>query len=384
MERVSVPKLDLQTQEIEIIKWHKSEGDRVKKDEPLLEISTEKATVEIEAPMSGVLGGIAHQAGEKVKIGDTLAYVYLENEQGPAPVTTVTAANPAPIRSTPAARKLCKENSVKIEEVFQAVGIEPIGEREVKQFLASKRQPSRQDEQYETVELSSRRKIIARRMQESVRTIPHIHLFGEANVGRLEVLQAELSKGGTRITLTDLILRILGTALSEFPLFNAVAVDDGVGLVVRKYRKVNIGLAVSSDHGLVVPVLKDVTSKTMAELVREKQELISKARANKLSPDDLSEGTFTLSNLGMHDVTSFTAIINPPEVAILTVGASRDRLELVDGKLVTVRVVGLCLGLDHRVLDGTDGGRFLSRLKQLLEEPPNTRWNGELRPSNEG
>jgi pyruvate dehydrogenase E2 component (dihydrolipoamide acetyltransferase) len=387
MERVIVPKLDLQTQEIEIIRWHRREGERVDKEELLLEISTDKAVVDIAAPTSGILCGTACSAGDKVKVGDTLAYICAEGEAAPAfavrgsqprsrtrPAAAAVApqppVGPLTLRSSPVAKRLCQENSVTVEEVYEALGKEPVGEREVRAYLASRERSDRQAADYETVELSSRRRIIARRVEESARTIPHIYLFGEATVTRLEELKGRLSQGGRRVTLTDLFVWTLGAALVEFPAFNATTAEEGRALVVRRHRKVNVGLAVSTEQGLVVPVLKDVARKTLAELALEKEELLTRARSNKLSPQDLLGATFTLSNLGMYGVGSFTAVINPPEVAILAVGAASDRLTLRAGKPASISVVGLCLGLDHRVLDGAEGGRFLSRFVERVESPP--------------
>ena len=381
MQKVIAPKLDLQTTEVEILKWRKHEGDQVAQGEVILEIATEKATVDIEAPESGMLQAIAYREGERVKVGETLAYITSENEQIPKPAAAPPAAGSlrapktAPqqttasaIRSTPAARQLCKQNSVTVEEVYQAAGKEPVTEKEVQSYLAS-RGGQRADE-FEEVPLSYRRKIIARRMQESARNIPHIHLFAEVCIDPLTQQKGAHTRSGGKITLTDLFIRILGRVLSEFPPFNATYVEQGTEGALRQYRQVNIGLAVSTEFGLVVPVLKDVTNKPLAELMREKEGVISRARNNRLAPEDLSEATFTFSNLGEFQITQFTAIINPPQVAILSIGRAIDRLTLAAGKPQLTKTAGVCLGLDHRALDGADGGRFLTRFKELVEEPP--------------
>jgi pyruvate dehydrogenase E2 component (dihydrolipoamide acetyltransferase) len=260
---------------------------------------------------------------------------------------------------------LCKRSSVTIEEVFRALAREPVTEKEVKEYLASRSRP--QIDSFEEVPLSYRRKIIARRMQDSARTIPHIHLFAEVIVDELERQKAELIRSGTRITLTDLFLRHLGQVLFEFPSFNATYVEQKGEPALRKYRQVNIGLAVSTAHGLVVPVLRDVSNKPLDRIVREKVELIARARDNRLSPEDLAGATFTLSNLGNFQVTHFTALINPPQVAILSIGRASERFQPVKGRPQRVRVAAICLGLDHRALDGTDGARFISRFKELVE-----------------
>ncbi len=404
MQRIIAPKLDLQTVEVEVVLWHKREGDRVVKGEPLLEIATEKATLDIEAPESGVLQGIACREGERVRVGQTMAFIAAEGERiapsarevaeklpnAPASATPgITTAAPAQapgagIRSTPAARQLCRQHSVSVEEVYRAIGKEPVGEKDVQRFLALRTQLSvaevtpvgssatqaGSDSPFEVVPLSSRRKAIARRMTESMQKIPHIHLFGEVNVERLERRKTELATAGNRVTLTDLLIKIVGELLAEMPMLNATFVDGGAEPAVHRHRVVNLGLAVSTDQGIVAPVLKDVARKSLAQLVREKEDLVTRARANRLSPQDSQGATFTLTNLGMFGVSAFTAIINPPEVAILSIGAFRERISLAGGKAVTVREVGVCLGLDHRVLDGADGGRFLARFREKVEDPP--------------
>jgi pyruvate dehydrogenase E2 component (dihydrolipoamide acetyltransferase) len=240
----------------------------------------------------------------------------------------------------------------------------------VRQYLAAhSRAPAAAAEAFEDMALSPRRKLIARRMKESLQNIPAIYLFSEVNMDRLEQRKSELRVSGLRVTLTDLLIPIIGEVLTELPQFNATLLERDAETIVRRYRSVNLGLAVSTDQGLVAPVLRDITRKPLAQLVREKDELVARARANRLSPEDITGATFTLTNLGMLDVTTFTALINPPEVAILAVGAVRERVALAGGKPVAMHVAGVCLGVDHRALDGAEGGRFLSRFKACVEDP---------------
>lgn len=356
MERIVIPKLDLQTQEAEIVRWHKKEGEEVNKEELLLEISTDKANVEIQAPETGVLTQVSCHEGQVVKVGQTIAYITSPNESPPQQKT-------ARVRSTPIARQLCKKSGITVEEVYQALGREPITEQEVNTYL--KKRPEKPAEiAYEAQPLSPLRKIIARRVQESAQQKPHIYLFSEIEVNSL--LKKEHSG---KITLTDLFLKITAMVLPEFPQLNATLVSESGELILRKYKQVNIGLAVSTDRGLVVPVVKDAGSKSLTDLAQQTKQLAARARENKLSAEELTGGSFTISNLGMYGLQSFIPIINPPEIAILAIGSIQEKLSLQKDKVKKVSVISVCLGMDHRAVDGADGARFLQRLKELVEDP---------------
>jgi pyruvate dehydrogenase E2 component (dihydrolipoamide acetyltransferase) len=174
-------------------------------------------------------------------------------------------------------------------------------------------------------------------------------------------LDSETSKSkDVKITLTDLLIKITATVLSEFPRFNAALLNEKGKLVLRIYKQVNIGVAVSTERGLFVPVVKDVGNKSLVEVAKQTKQLSAKAKANKLSPEELSGGSFTISNLGMYGVQSFIPIINPPEIAILGIGSIQEK---------TVPVMSVCLGMDHRAVDGADGAKFLQKLKDLIENP---------------
>jgi pyruvate dehydrogenase E2 component (dihydrolipoamide acetyltransferase) len=366
MERVRIPKVDLQTQEAEIVRWHKMEGEEVQKEELLLEISTDKANVEIEAPETGVLTQVTCREGEVVKVGQTIAYIAKPGESPPPQKTTR-------VRSTPIARQLSSKSGITIEEVYQAIGREPITEQEVKAYL-KKRQEHPTLIAYEAQPLSPLRKIIARRVQESAQQKPHIHIFSEIEVDSLLKIQhsEKLASKKIKITLTDLLIKITAKALSEFPRFNATLVSENGELILRKYKRMNIGLAVSTDKGLVVPVVQDVGNKSLTEVAEQTKQLVARASENKLSGKEISGGSFTVSNLGMYGVQSFIPIINPPEVAILAIGSIQEKLTLQKDKVKTVSVMSVCLGMDHRAVDGADGAGFLQRLKELAEDPDMT------------
>jgi pyruvate dehydrogenase E2 component (dihydrolipoamide acetyltransferase) len=363
MQRVVIPKLDLQTQEAEIVRWHKKEGEEVKKEELLLEISTDKANVEIGAPATGVLTQVASHEGEVVKVGQTIAYITNRGESPPQQKT-------ARVRSTPIARQLCSKSGITVEEIYRAIGREPITEQEVSAYL-KKRQEKPSEIAYEEQSLSPLRKLIARRVQESAQQKPHIFLFSEIEVDSLLKREhsEKLASKNIKVTLTDLLLKITAMVLPEFPRFNATLVGESGDLVLRKYKQMNIGLAVSTERGLVVPVVKDVGGKSLSDIAQATKELVARARENKLCAEELTGGSFTVSNLGMYGVQSFIPIINPPEVAILAIGSIQDKLSLQKDKVKKNSVISVCLGMDHRAVDGADGARFLQRLKELVEDP---------------
>jgi len=214
------------------------------------------------------------------------------------------------------------------------------------------------------------RKVAAERMVQSFTTAPHFYLSVEANAGLLLGLRESLlvpveEESGVRLTISDLLVKIAGQTLQEHLEVNAEWADGGV----RRLDTINVGLAVATDHGLIVPVFHDVNHKTLAEIAGERDVLTEKARTGKLDLQDLEGGSFTVSNLGMFTVDQFSAIINPPQAAILAVGRIKERPAVVDGRLTVRPTMFLTLSLDHRILDGAEGARFLGRLVALIEEP---------------
>jgi pyruvate dehydrogenase E2 component (dihydrolipoamide acetyltransferase) len=222
----------------------------------------------------------------------------------------------------------------------------------------------------EVTPLAGIRKVAAERMVQSFTTAPHFYLCVEADAGLLLRMRESLlvpieEKSGVRLTISDLLIKIAGQALQEHPEVNAIWDQDGV----RRLGTVNVGLAVATDRGLVVPVFRDVNHKTLAEIAAERDALAEKARTGRLALQDVEGGSFTISNLGMFAVDQFNAIINPPQAAILAVGRIKERPAVVNGQLTVRPTMFLTLSADHRILDGAEGARFLSRLVTLMEEP---------------
>ncbi|MBA7493167.1 Dihydrolipoyllysine-residue acetyltransferase component of pyruvate dehydrogenase complex [subsurface metagenome] len=401
--RIVVPKLSLRAKEAEITRWHKKEGDRVDKEEIIFEIATEKANVEIEAPASGIVAKILHGEGEIVKVGELVGVIATSNEDMNEVETLLQAEKPAhrlesaasekkeslaevspftqeeihpklDFRATPAAKRLCREESIPLEEVYRELKREPITEKEVQEFIKRKKKGRKDQELYEEVKLSPIRKIIAHRVFESYNQKPHIYLFSEIDMSSAlkfkETLTSEMPDKDLKVSLTDILIKITSLVLSEFPNFNATLskVDHGE-LFLKKFKNINIGIAVVTERGLMVPVIKGVNKKDIVSVARETKVLVTRAKENRLSEEDITGSTFTLTNLGMYGVHSFIPIINPPEVAILALGAITKKPFVANGQLAEKPVMSICLGMDHRALDGADGGKFLEKFKQVIEDP---------------
>jgi len=221
--------------------------------------------------------------------------------------------------------------------------------------------------------LTGIRKVVAERMAHSFATVPHFYLSVEVQAGALVRLREQLlpqveKNAGVRLTITDLLVRVCAQVLHDVPAFNATWVEGGAGGVLRQ-ADVNIGVAVSLDNGLVVPVIQRADRLTLSEIARRRADLAARARAGKLALQELEGGTFTLSNLGMHRIDSFQAIINTPQSAILAVGRIADRPYVVDGTLSVCSTMHLTLSLDHRLVDGAQGALFMGRIVELIESP---------------
>jgi pyruvate dehydrogenase E2 component (dihydrolipoamide acetyltransferase) len=212
------------------------------------------------------------------------------------------------------------------------------------------------------------RKTIARRMALSKTTAPHFYLTTEIDMARAISLRQslnELAADDARVSLNDMIVKAVANALRQFPRLNVSYADDKL----RQHRRVHISVAVAIDEGLITPVIRDCDRKSLGEIARESKELTERARARRLKPEDYTGGTFSISNLGMYDVEDFGAIINPPEAAILAVGAIKERAVVVDGQLGIGQRMKLTLSCDHRAVDGATAAQFLQIVKQLLEHP---------------
>jgi pyruvate dehydrogenase E2 component (dihydrolipoyllysine-residue acetyltransferase) len=386
-----MPKLSDSMADAVIVRWLKSPGDTFERGEGLIEVETDKATVVYEAESSGTLASILVPEGATVAIGEPIATLAngdhaVRSEERREPVerrpTTSPPAAVAPAASgdgshvrrpnaTPVARRTAVELGVSLHGI---TGTGPGGRitgEDVTRAAADTGAAAEQDAggkgEVRVLDLTTTQATIARRMVESATTTPSFTVSTDIDVSPIAALRRETrEEGADRPSLNDFVVKAAATALREFPRFNASYVDGKV----ECYSRVNVGIAVAADDALLVPVVLDADQKSLTEIAADTRRLADAARRRVLRPDDLQHGTFTVSNLGMFGIRSFTAIIDPPQVAILAVGAAR-RAPFEDGSdrvgfrdLMTVN-----LTCDHRVVYGAHGAEFLSRLRELLERP---------------
>lgn len=389
---VILPKLDEAMLTGKIVKWLKKEGDWVEKGEGIVEIETEKVTFEVEAEESGILSKVMAEAGDEVPVGTIIAFILQPGEKAPEVPEPVIAAkaeaqvevvevSAAPkeaqaIKASPVARKIAQEHNIDIATVR---GTGPGGRivredvlRAVEESKVIAAQPVREElglAEEQMAPLSSMRKVIARRMTESFQS-PHFYLTVEVDTQELGETGKQLvplieSKIGIRSTITDLIIKMVAKALEDNPSMNCAYVDGSVKL----FQRIDIGLVTAVEGGLVVPVIRQANKKSLEEIVQARAELVQKARDGKLSMGEMRGSTFTISNLGMFGIDQFSAILQPPEAAILAVGRIADKAVVRDGQIVIRPMMTLTLSIDHRVLDGVIGSQFLQSLKNYIENP---------------
>jgi pyruvate dehydrogenase E2 component (dihydrolipoamide acetyltransferase) len=434
---VIMPKFEMAQETGTILHWLKEEGDPVQKGEPILEVETDKVTMEVEAPGSGILRGISAGSGDVVDIGQPIAYLVQPDEDWspPAPeadrdrdATADTAPSPppekeeAPAGATPVARRMAREHGLDLAAVPQAADGERITKADVRAYLRRQEQEEalqgkvravpaarrlarelgvkleaisgsgprgriqsadvqRLAEAQEeagwapfgkirrTIPLSATRRTIARRMTDSFQQVPQFTTGVDVLMSRALAIVDDLNSGdedGQRVTLTAFLIKACAWALTEHPRIN-VSFDEEQ---IIEWAEVNVGVAVAIEEGLVVPVLHQADQKGLKTIAAELDDLAARARARRLTPDDLQGGTFTISNLGMFGVDRFTALINPPQAAILAVGRVRKRPHVTEEEQVVVQPQAtFTLTADHRALDGAMAARFLATLQRAVERP---------------
>jgi pyruvate dehydrogenase E2 component (dihydrolipoamide acetyltransferase) len=393
---VVMPKMGYDMTEGTIVRWRKHEGDEVKRGDIIAEVETSKVTVEVEAYSSGILRKILVPEGQTVPVGEVVAIIADRDEPIPgvtekaaprdrAPQAVKTAPTPegaeeeAPrIPASPIARRMAREQGLDLRQVMGTGPGGRIIKEDIETFLAKRPAeaptPSpapvaavSHEIPYEERELSRLRQTIARRMAESKRVAPHFYVTSEIDMTEALKLRQGLNAIGeaAKISVTDMLVKAAARTLQEFREVNASFADGKI----RVYRRINIGIAVALDQGLVTPVLPDCDKKPLAQIAREAKELVERARTGRMRPEDLTPGTFTISNLGMFDVDEFVAVINPPEAAVLAVGSVIPRPVVVGGEVRVADRVRVTLSADHRVIDGAVAARFLQRYKVFLEQP---------------
>jgi pyruvate dehydrogenase E2 component (dihydrolipoamide acetyltransferase) len=413
MADVNMPKLSDTMEEGTVLEWKKQDGDEVHRGEVLAEIESDKASFEIEAEADGVLH-IAVDKGQAVPVGQLIGRIGGEAPaRADAPAAVAAAPAPAPAveppsaavraapppqpspargegvgangaerrKASPIARRLAEELGVDLATV---AGSGPEGRIVKEDVLAAADRPGRRPAvaaaiappprqagaEVEVVEPNRMQATIARRMTESKTTVPHFYVTVEARVDEAVRLRQQLKDtvpAAERVTMTDLLTRACAIALTRFAEVNASWVD---GRFQRK-RSVNIGLAVppAQGMGLMVPVVHDVDRMDLVQISIQSRQVIERARSGKPSPGDLEGGTFSISNLGMYGVDEFNAIINPPESAILAVGAIKDVPVVEDGRVTVGKVMRMTLSVDHRVFYGATAAQFMAEVRRLIENP---------------
>ena len=419
---LKVPKLGMDMEEASILRWLVEEGAEVEKGEPVIEIDTDKVSYEVEANADGIIRGLRGQEGETVPVGATLAYIAAPGEEfvdpedgaatdadnsGGAPeagvpsdgVKSPPAAEEKPqspehrdgrgaVRASPAARRAAAARGLALENITGSgpggrVYLSDVLEADVRQrppeeapveeaAAASATAPAvptaapEPDGAARREPLSRVRRVGAERTAKSFAEVPHFYLTRGLGVDRLLELRERLkAKMEPAPSVTELFALAVARTLRDHPRLNARYAEGGE---IEMNQRVNLGIAAATDEGLVVPVLKGAEAMPLRELVPAVKELVGRAREGRLEADDLSGGTFTISNLGMMQVDSFNAIINAPQAGILALGAVRIVPEWRDGEWLPRRVVSATLSVDHRVADGADGARFLGSLQEALED----------------
>lgn len=390
--------------------WLVKQGDKVKRGDPLLEIETDKATLTVESFAKGTVLAILVEEGDQASAGDVIAYIgeesdlpelekRLKGEKAEAPEEDGTQkASPqaaaageeaeyqpidpsSPVRyvsgkedlgeikAMPNAKKIAREQQVSLRDVAEFAGKSILKRQDVQAYLDQEGKNAAEVKEAEDtrIPLTTMRKVIARRMLESSANIPSFQATVEVDMTNCIALRGAVNAGRKegKISYNDILFKCMEAAIRRYPYLNASYTDEAI-LV---HKDVNIGLAVSVEAGLVVPVNKKVNGKGIEEIAADNRTNIQKAREGKLAPEDMSGGTITLSNLGMYPVTEFNAIINPPEVCILAVGTMEEKPVWEDGQWKPVPVMKITGSFDHRVIDGAYGAQFLAELKKIMENP---------------
>jgi pyruvate dehydrogenase E2 component (dihydrolipoamide acetyltransferase) len=408
-DEVKLPRLGQGMEMGTIVRWLKGEGEPVQKGEPLYELDTDKVTQEVEAEASGVLLKIAVQEGE-VPVGETVAVIGQEGEEvelavsspdgaetasgnggaGSAAAVSDEVANapsdtsaPEPQqappslsgaegrrKASPLARRIARERGIELSSIRGTgpegrIVAEDVERAETAPAPAAVRAPVVSGE-VESVPLTNVRKTIARRLT-AAWTVPVFELTVSADMTRANELVERVRERDpdVRVTVTDLLVKVCGQALARHPEVNVQFTDEAL----LRFPTANVGLAVATEQGLIVPVIRSAERLSLTEIARARADVVGRAREGKLKAADLDEGTFTISNLGMFGVEQFIAVLNPPQAAILAVGATEQRPVVRAGEVVARPMMTVTLTVDHRAVDGAPAAEFLQTVKALLEDP---------------
>jgi len=361
--KVLMPRLSLTMKEGTVVQWFKKEGEPVNKGEPLVEVLTEKVTYDIEAPESGILRKILALEGVEIPVAEPLGVITAPDEQFTEEVViqkppTKAEAIEERVLASPAAKRLAKEFGI---DIAQVKGTGPEGrivEEDIKRFAEESKVTGPRVR--EVIPLTGIRKTAAERVTLSAKTAPHSTVTMEADMTNATRLREE-----KQVSYTDILVKAVAKALAEHSIVNSSLDREQIKI----FEDINIGVAVATEKGLVVPVIHNADRKSLEEVASTLNDLVEKARASKLSKEELTGGTFTITNLGMFGVEIFTPIINPPETAILGVGKVVEKPVVVNKEIAVKPMMYLSLSYDHRVIDGAPAAQFLQKVKQFLENP---------------
>lgn len=411
MANVTMPKLGFDMQEGTLVRWLKQPGDKIERGEPIAEIETDKAVIEVEAFESGVLVKLLVEEGTTVPVGEPIAILDTGDggaaeepaaeaqpaaeapaaaepakQEAPAPAQAPApapaAAQPAAaapttdgrVKASPLARRLAAEHGVDLRTV---AGTGPGGRIVKADVLQAAQQapapaaapvPAVPTPEDKIIPMSRMRQTIAKRLTESKQQAPHFYVTMAIEMDKAMELRANLNAlgdGETKVSVNDMVIKATAIALQKHPGLN-VTFD---GEAIHVHGAVHMAMAVALDEGLITPVIRDAHAKSLLQIAQESRALAEAARAGGLRPDQYQGGTFTISNLGMFGVEEFSAIINPPQGAILAVSAVREQPVVRDGELAVGRVMRVTVSADHRVTDGAQVAVFLQELKNVLENP---------------
>jgi pyruvate dehydrogenase E2 component (dihydrolipoamide acetyltransferase) len=379
---VVMPALELAQETGKVLVWIKKEGDRVLKGEPLLEIETDKVSFELEAQADGILAGVRSHEGDVVPVGQIIAWLVAPGEQPPvdsdtasrsmteqarpqtaAPATRAATASPAPEKAaeggpriSPKARRMAQELGVDISRI---VGTGPGGTISGEDIQAAAAKPAAPAAE----SLSAIARLMAERTTQSWTTVPHFFLARDVDASALNATREQL--GRDKVTHTDLLIALVARILLDHPKMNA----SWTGSAIRLNPAVNISLAVAVPEGVVGAVIPNAATTAIAAIATQRKDLAERAKSGRLRPADIAGGTFTISNLGMFGIDAFSAIITPPQAAVLAVGRIADRVVAVNGQPAVRPIMTITLSSDHRVVDGAQAAAFLNDLTAALEEP---------------
>jgi pyruvate dehydrogenase E2 component (dihydrolipoamide acetyltransferase) len=408
---VVMPALEMAQETGKLLAWRKKEGEAVKKGEPLLEIETDKAVVEIEAPGNGFLAGITAHEGAVIPVGETIAWLVAAGEKAPAlkpiapPSARATSVVPAAERAaaaasrgaapatlatqtssqiSPKARRLAKELGVDTvglsgtgpDGTITAEDVQAAADSKKSGPISSTGTPVSSPGAQSGEPLSQIARLMAERMTQSWTTVPHFFLTRDVDCTELMAAHKRLApavekSNGAKLTITDLLIAAVARAIAKHPVMNA----SWTGTGIRQNAEINITLAMAVKDGVVGAVIHKADSAKLGDISAQRRDLTERARANRLRPADISGGTFTISNLGMYRVDAFVAIITPPQAATLAVGTIADRVIPVNGKPAIRPMLTMTLSSDHRVLDGARAAEFLTTLAEAIRKPDG--WLGE-------